>query len=38
MYNRLFKGIYNQWHFHYTLVLVFETVYRGFGIALLPPP
>ncbi|HCH4004139.1 TPA: DUF3265 domain-containing protein [Vibrio parahaemolyticus] len=27
----------NAWHFHYALVLVFQVVYGGIGIALLTP-
>ncbi|EJG0880277.1 DUF3265 domain-containing protein [Vibrio parahaemolyticus] len=27
----------NAWHFYYALVLVFKSVCRGFGIALLTP-
>ncbi|EJR0963320.1 TPA: DUF3265 domain-containing protein [Vibrio parahaemolyticus] len=29
--------IRNAWHFHHALVLVFNVVYGGFGIALLTP-
>ncbi|AYO19497.1 DUF3265 domain-containing protein [Vibrio owensii] len=31
------RGIHNAWHFHYALVLVYEVVCSGFGIALLTP-
>ncbi|MBE4187034.1 DUF3265 domain-containing protein [Vibrio parahaemolyticus] len=31
------RGIRNAWHFYYALVLVFKSVCRGFGIALLTP-
>ncbi|HAT8521997.1 TPA: DUF3265 domain-containing protein [Vibrio vulnificus] len=31
------RGIRNAWHFHYALVLVFQVVCSGFGIALLTP-
>nr|WP_084742393.1 DUF3265 domain-containing protein [Vibrio harveyi] len=31
------RGIRNAWHFHYALVLVFQVVCCGFGIALLTP-
>ncbi|MDF4907482.1 DUF3265 domain-containing protein [Vibrio parahaemolyticus] len=27
----------NAWHFHYALILVFQVVCCGFGIALLTP-
>ncbi|EIN6343194.1 TPA: DUF3265 domain-containing protein [Vibrio parahaemolyticus] len=31
------RGIRNAWHFHYALLLVFQVVYGGIGIALLTP-
>ncbi|EGR8992313.1 DUF3265 domain-containing protein [Vibrio vulnificus] len=31
------RGIRNAWYFHYALVLVFQVVCGGIGIALLTP-
>ncbi|AXB34774.1 DUF3265 domain-containing protein (plasmid) [Vibrio campbellii] len=31
------RRIRNAWHFHYALVLVFQVVCGGIGIALLTP-
>ncbi|EGQ8037376.1 DUF3265 domain-containing protein [Vibrio parahaemolyticus] len=31
------RGIRNAWHFHYALLLVFQVVYGGIGIAWLTP-
>ncbi|AEX22257.1 hypothetical protein VEJY3_08845 [Vibrio sp. EJY3] len=31
------RGIRNEWHFYYALILVIKVVCRGFGVALLTP-